>query len=256
MKKALLITLFLAFVLPAGSGEIARSWPDFYQRYSHYGQLGIVRSEGNGKLAISPLVPGQSLSAPQIGDRHFVFNHYLRQGGPPVTYVAVLLFLAYPDDPTMVKPSLVVNRNSGWWRKYCPGSRPSCYRQAGESHQYFDPALAEKVRADHLQDRVEVVDVDLNRKFDGYPIPESALDSWEERRFWTHSPKDDPMCNKPATKCVVEYQLLRFSPTRSPASLSHVDFHANTWSVKGASIYVFSPEEPFDAHYTVNFSQP
>jgi len=258
MKKAFALFLLPALALPwVSQGQASRSWRDFYAHASHYGQLGMVRSESAGRLSISALVPGQTLTAPQIGDRHFVFNHYTtNMAAPAVTYVAVLLFLAYRADAAVVKPSLVVHRNEGWWRRYCPPSRPSCYAEDGESHQFFDPALAEKARADHLQDKVEVLDADLGRKFDGYPIPETALDSWEQRRFFTHAPKDDPLCNKPGVNCVVEYHLLRFSPTHWASTQAKLDFHANTWSVQGASIYVFSPEEAFDAHYAVNFSPP
>lgn len=259
MKKAFLICLFLAVVLPAGSVETARSWTDFYLRTSRYGEMGIVRQDWGGKLAVSTLIPGQALSVPQVGDRRFVFNHYMRNPTrevPAVTYVAVLLFLAYRPDQTPGKPSLVVHRNSGWWRQFCPARRPSCFAQAGESHQFFEPNLAEMARRDHLQGNVEVLDAHLNRKYHGYPIPAADLDSWEQRRFFAQAPRDDPMCNRPGYRCVVEYQLLRFSPTRTPYSTARVEFHANTWSIEGASIYVYSPEESFGAHYNVNFSRP
>jgi len=256
--RVIFATVLLMLVAPsAWSAETTRSWSQFYD--TEYGQLGVIRNvEVEQEPSITLLNPGQPATIPHRGQTHLVFNHFNRRSDADLQsarYVAVMVFVAYSNHQGDDAAALTTYRNAGWWRPTCPSGRRVCFNLARDMHEISRGDIENELMADRGQGDLDRLDRDLGHKFDGYPVPNTSLNSWNERDFWQKPAKDVAICHPQGTRCVLNYYLLKFIPTTSGSSRSPLDFYVTTWNATAMSIYARSPQQDeFRRNYTIQFS--
>jgi hypothetical protein len=233
----------------------------FYNN-SDFGILGVTRSNSHISSGIIRLDPDGVVSISGRRPRTFFLNTDTEGVAHAVstepTFAMVLMFVAFPNELMDNKPSLTIFRNSNWWRTGCPARARLCFDEMGTQSPpplYDNADLEERLIHDRDLGDVAAIDHDLGIKFDGHPEG-TNLESWNLRNFWSRRSRDEVICRVPNTFCSIKYYLMRFSPRPNPTGEQAVNFNADFWSAKAASIYVAAARngDDFFNHYTLKFT--